>query len=112
MRERRTHLREFHQRGNAQDRSVPREIEPMGNYEARLLQVQNKYMDQWARAFPKQATSLHISQVLDLPPKFNEQIIEYGLGKHPERFTIENCQFTGAQGGCRHAWRDSSLDHR
>ena len=52
--------------------------------------------------FPKQATSLHISQVLDLPPKFNEQIIEYGLGKHPERFTIYNCQFTGAQGGCGH----------
>jgi hypothetical protein len=93
--ERRTHLREFHERGNAQDRSGRREIEPMGNYEARPLQVQNKYTDQWARAFPKQATSLHISQVLDLPPTFNEQIIEYRLGKHPERFTIENCHFRG-----------------
>jgi hypothetical protein len=32
---------------------------------------------------------------LDLPPAFNERIIEYGLGKYPERFTIQNCQLTG-----------------
>jgi hypothetical protein len=67
----------------------------MGNYEARLHRFKTNIWINGPGRFPKQATSLHISQVLDLPPKFNEQIIEYGLGKHPERFTIENCQFTG-----------------
>ncbi len=67
----------------------------MGNYEEKLLQVYKKYTDEWAKAFPKQAISLHLSKVLDLPPSFNERIIEYGLSKYPERFTIQNDQLTG-----------------
>jgi hypothetical protein len=67
----------------------------MGNYEEKLLQVYKKYTDEWAKAFPKQEISLHISQVLDLTPSFFERIIDYGLSKYPERFTIQNCQLTG-----------------
>jgi Beta-galactosidase len=66
-----------------------------GDYEGKLLEVYRKYTDEWAKAFPKQAITLHLSQVLDLPPAFFERIIDYGLSKYPERFTIQNCQLTG-----------------
>jgi Beta-galactosidase len=67
----------------------------MGDYEAKLLEVYKKYTDEWAKAFPHQAISLHLSQVLDLPSAFFEHIIDYGVSKYPERFTIQNCQLTG-----------------
>jgi hypothetical protein len=67
----------------------------MGDCEAKLLEVYKKYTDEWAKAFPKQAISLHLSQVLDLPSTFFERIVDYGVNKYPERFTIQNCQLTG-----------------
>ena len=67
----------------------------LGNYQEKLLDVYKKYTDEWARAFPKQEISLHVSKVLDLPPEFFERIVDYGLSKYPERFTIQNCQLTG-----------------
>ena len=33
--------------------------------------------------------------MLNLPSSFFERIIEYGVSKYPERFTIQNCQLTG-----------------
>jgi hypothetical protein len=33
--------------------------------------------------------------VLNLPSSFFERIIDYGVSKYPERFTIQNCQLTG-----------------
>jgi hypothetical protein len=69
--------------------------ETLGNYQEKLLDVYKKYTDEWARAFPKQEISLHVSKVLHLPPEFCERIIDYGLSKYPERFTIQNCQLTG-----------------
>jgi hypothetical protein len=67
----------------------------LGNYEERLLEVYKKYTDEWAKAFPRQEISLHLSKVLDLPPQFCEHVIDYGLSKYPARFTIQNCQLTG-----------------
>ncbi|MGI8890092.1 MAG: hypothetical protein ACR2G0_04830 [Chthoniobacterales bacterium] len=67
----------------------------LGDYETKLLEVYRNFMGIWANAFPKQEISLHISKVLDLPPSFLERIIDYGLSKYPERFTIQNCQLTG-----------------
>lgn len=67
----------------------------MGDYEARLLEVYKKYTDEWAKAFPRQAISLHLAKVLDLPPTFCKQVVDYGLSKYPERFTIQSCQLTG-----------------
>ncbi len=67
----------------------------MGDYGAKLLGVYKKYTDEWAKAFPKQQVTLHLSQVLDMPLSFFERIIEYGVSKYPERFTIQNCQLTG-----------------
>ena len=67
----------------------------LGNYQEKLLDVYKKYTDEWARAFPKQEISLHVSKVLDLPPEFCERIIDYGLSKYGPRFTIQNCQLTG-----------------
>jgi len=67
----------------------------LGNYEEKLLDVYKKYTDEWAGAFPKQEVSLHLSKVLDLPPQFCERVIDYGLSKYPQRFTIQNCQLTG-----------------
>ena len=67
----------------------------MGDYGAKLIEVYKKYTDEWAKAFPKQEISLHVSQVLDLPSSFFERIIDYGVSKYPVRFTIQNCQLTG-----------------
>jgi hypothetical protein len=66
-----------------------------GDYGPKLLGVYKRYTDEWAKVFPKQQVSLHLSQALDLPPSFFEGIIDYGLSKYPERFTIQNCQLTG-----------------
>ena len=67
----------------------------LGDYEMRLLEVYKKFTDTWATAFPRQDVSLHISKVLDLPPTFIERIVDYGLSKYPERFSIQNCQLSG-----------------
>ena len=83
---------EMHLPKTAEDRA---KWNAMGDYGAKLLEVYKKYTDEWAKAFPKQAISLHLSQVLDLPSTFFERIVEYGVSKYPERFTIQNCQLTG-----------------
>jgi hypothetical protein len=67
----------------------------LGDYDARLLEVYKKFIDVWGTAFPKQELSLHVSKVLDLPPSFCERVVEAGLSKYPERFSIQNCQLTG-----------------
>ena len=67
----------------------------LGDYETKLLEVYKKYTDEWAKAFPHQAISLHLAKVLDLPPAFCARIVDYGLSKYPSRFTIQNCQLTG-----------------
>jgi glycosyl hydrolase family 42 (putative beta-galactosidase) len=67
----------------------------MGDYGPKLLSVYKKYTDEWAKAFPRQQVTLHLSQVLNLPPSFFDSVIDYGLSKYPERFTIQNCQLTG-----------------
>ena len=67
----------------------------LGDYHTKLLEVYKKYTDDWAQAFPRHEVSLHISKVLDLPTSFLDDIIDYGLGKYPERFSLQNCQLTG-----------------
>jgi len=67
----------------------------LGNYQEKLLDVYKKYTDEWAKAFPRQEISLHLAKVLDLPPQFCERVIDYGLRKYPDRFSIQNCQLTG-----------------
>jgi hypothetical protein len=67
----------------------------LGNYQEKLLAVYKRYTDEWAKAFPRQEISLHVSKVLDLPPHFCELVIDYGLSKYPARFSIQNCQLTG-----------------
>ena len=67
----------------------------MGNYEVELFDMYKRYTDEWATAFPRQAISLHVSKVLDLPPAFSQRIVDYGLSKYPARLTIQNCQLTG-----------------
>jgi hypothetical protein len=77
------------------DRSEIARWRALGDYASELLGVYKKFTDTWATAFPKQEISLHISKVLDLPPSFQERIIDYGLSKYPERFSIQSCQLTG-----------------
>ncbi len=67
----------------------------LGDYEGNLLAVYEKYTDVWAEAFPRQEISLHLAKVLNLPPAFCTRVIDYGLHKYPDRFTIQNCQLTG-----------------
>jgi hypothetical protein len=67
----------------------------LGDYETRLLEVYKNFIDVWGTAFPKQELSLHLSKVLDLPPSFCERVVEAGLGRFPNRFSIQSCQLTG-----------------
>jgi hypothetical protein len=67
----------------------------MGDYRGKLLEVYKRYTNEWAKAFPKQQICLHVSQVLDLPVSFFEKIIDYGISKYPDRFTIQTDQLTG-----------------
>ncbi|MEO8044947.1 MAG: hypothetical protein ABI674_08575 [Spartobacteria bacterium] len=67
----------------------------LGDYEAKLSEVYKNFIEVWGTAFPKQEISLHVSKVLDLPPSFIERIVDAGLRKYPERFSIQNCQLTG-----------------
>jgi hypothetical protein len=67
----------------------------LGNYQEMLLDTYKKYTDEWAKAFPRQEISLHVSKVLDLPSGFCERVIDYGLSKYPKRFSVQNCQLTG-----------------
>jgi len=67
----------------------------LGDYESRLGEVYKNFIDVWGTAFPKQEISLHLSKVLDLPPSFQESVIDYGLDKYPTRFSIQSCQLTG-----------------
>src|SRR5204863_6509745 len=67
----------------------------MGDYGGKLLDVYKKYIDEWGKVFPRQAISLHLGKVLDLGPAFLERVVDYGLSKYPERFTIQNCGLTG-----------------
>ena len=83
---------EMHLPNRPEDRAKWKAV---GDYEAKLLEVYKKYTDEWAKAFPHQAVSLHLSQVWNLPSSFFERIVDYGLKKYPERFTIQNCQLTG-----------------
>ncbi len=76
-------------------RSDLRRWQELGDYESKLLGVYQKFIDEWGKAFPKQDLSLHVSKVLDLPPSFCQHIVDYGLGKYPQRFSIQNCQLTG-----------------
>jgi hypothetical protein len=83
---------EMHLPKSPEDRTRWRSL---GNYETRLLEVYKKFTDEWAKAFPRQEVSLHLAKVLDLPASFAEEIINYGLAKYPDRFSIQNCQLTG-----------------
>jgi hypothetical protein len=47
--------------------------------------------------FTNKELSLHVSNVLDLPPSFCERVVDAGLSKRPERFSIQNCQLTGRE---------------
>jgi hypothetical protein len=67
----------------------------LGNYEEKLFDTYKKYTNEWANVFPRQEISLHLSKVLDLPPHFCERVMDYGLSKYPDRFSIQNCQLTG-----------------
>ena len=67
-----------------------------GDYKGKLLDVYKKYMDEWARAFPRQEICLHVSPVLHLlSSEFTEKIIEYGISNYPHRFAIQNCALSG-----------------
>ena len=95
---RRPHVRQCYERGNAPYQDSLGSCEMAGNgrlrrHAARCLQEVPP--DEWAKAFPRQAISLHLAKVLDLPPTFCERIIDYGLSRYPERFTIQNCQLSG-----------------
>jgi len=67
----------------------------LGNYQEQLLKVYRDFTDIWGAAFPNQELCLHLSKVLNLPTSFYREIVDYGLGKYPQRYAIQSCQLTG-----------------
>lgn len=65
----------------------------------RLLGVYKKYMDEWAAAFPGRLVCLHMSNSAPLPDRspdeFAEQIVLYGLEKHPRQFALQSNGLNG-----------------
>jgi len=65
----------------------------------KLLGVYQKYLDEWACAFPRQVVCLHVSKSTDLEGasknEFAERIIRYGLEKYPRRFAIQSNGLNG-----------------
>ena len=84
----------------------------LGDYQSQLLGVYKKFTDEWAKAFPTQEISLHISKVLDLPISFCEQIVAYGLAHYPNRFSIQTCALTGRREDTRGKTYDLVLRYR
>jgi hypothetical protein len=60
----------------------------------RLLAVYDKYMDEWAAAFPRQTVSLHMSPSAPLPDlaadELSGRITLYGIERHPRQFALQN----------------------
>ena len=62
----------------------------MGNYERGWWRFKTNIRMNGPGRFPNRK-----SPFTYLPSAFFERIIDYGLSKYPERFTIQNCQLTG-----------------
>ena len=81
---------------------LPRQSEDMkkwesyGNYMEKLLNIYQKFMDEWAQSFPNQQVCLHESKPFnEKADDFIERIFIYGLNKYPHQFTFQSNGLNG-----------------
>ena len=84
---------------------LPRRPEDIRNWKSvgltgdRLLEVYEKYIDQWAVAFPTQAICLHASSLSFIKDMnhddFIDRLIDYGHDFYPQRFALQTCNLNG-----------------
>ena len=67
----------------------------MGDYEGMLLDVYKSHTDNGPKHFRARRYPCTFLRYWTCPPSFCERIIDYGLSRYPERFTIQNCQLSG-----------------
>ena len=64
-------------------------------YRDKLSKAYERYIDIFARAFPRQQLCLHLSVAVDAKDGVLEGAVTYGVQHHPDRFTLQNCQLSG-----------------
>lgn len=65
------------------------------DYKNKIASALKKSIDFFAQKFPNQQLCLHITLPLEKMHNEVEKIIEYGITKYPDRFTIQSCQLHG-----------------
>jgi hypothetical protein len=65
------------------------------DYEARLLEVYKKFTDKGRRRFRDRMFRFISPRLSICRPPLSNAIVDYGLSKYPERFSIQNCQLSG-----------------
>jgi len=64
-------------------------------YRDKLSKAYERYIDIFAGAFPRQQLCLHLSVAIDAKDGVLEDAVAYGVQRHPDRFTLQNCQLSG-----------------
>jgi hypothetical protein len=64
-------------------------------YRDKLSKAYERYIDIFAGAFPRQQLCLHLSVAIDANDGVLEGAVAYGVQRHPDRFTLQNCQLSG-----------------
>jgi arylsulfatase A-like enzyme len=82
---------EAHLPKNPKDREKWKALE----YRDKLSKAYERYIDIFAGAFPRQQLCLHLSVAVDAKDGVLEEAVDYGVQRHPDRFTLQNCQLSG-----------------
>jgi hypothetical protein len=64
------------------------------NHEAGNDTLSLAYIDTFAEAFPRQQLCLHLSVAIDAKDGVLEEAVAYGVQRHPDQFTLQNCQLS------------------
>lgn len=75
----------------------PEDIEKWNalEYRDKLSKAYERYIDIFAGAFPRQQLCLHLSVAVSDKDGVLEEAIAYGVQRHSDRFTLQNCQLRG-----------------
>lgn len=67
-----------------------------GDYKSRIVEVYKRLLDAFVEIFPHQQICLHISPLHSIGTGAAVRtIVQYGVEKYPEQFTIQNCRLDG-----------------
>jgi len=76
--------------------------EQHGDFKAKIELVLQDGLDRFAAAFPRQQLCLHLSPPLGGMEEHVKRVIEHGVQKYAERFTLQSCQLNGRTDNLEH----------